>query len=209
MGVEDEFARFKVPPEVAIAQRSRRKKKGISEDVHLEDVSESLVHGVSGDAGRGLFGTRQFRLDVLNSESKVGIAFYIFRTAGDAENAVTCFHHWPKRCVMNPPILSIAPDTPRSDENRIAPKITKKTKSRKFRDRRLKNPFSIALIKHPLKNQGLSVSVGDDFGFAGSPIDSMRSRSTYDTSPPCLYQIPIRSSQAASASTRTPLFSLM
>ena len=65
MSVEDVLARFQVPPEVAIAQRSRRKKKGVSEDVHFEHVPESLVHEVSGDARRGLFGTRQFRLDVI------------------------------------------------------------------------------------------------------------------------------------------------
>jgi hypothetical protein len=65
MVVENVLAGFKVPPEIAIAQRPRRKKKGVSEDVHFEDVSESLVHEVSGDARRGLFGTRQFRLDVV------------------------------------------------------------------------------------------------------------------------------------------------
>lgn len=50
---------------------------------------------------------------------------------------------------MNDPILSMAPDTPRSEESNTTPSATKKTKRRKLIVLRLRNPSSTEFINYP------------------------------------------------------------
>jgi hypothetical protein len=64
-GIENVLACFKVPPEVAVTQRSGCKKKGQGKNVHFEDVAEGLVHELFEKEGVVSPEMRELGLDVL------------------------------------------------------------------------------------------------------------------------------------------------